>query len=147
MTQPALDPGDAPFGTTSIPTGWDRPLTQAEADAANVLYPVPPYGASYEPPGPPVPPPFVPNSVFVKVDNIVSAGATTTGTCSRPDLMHENLIFVLWPIAGVLGIVDDVGARPVRVLTVDGANITFNFDSGGLDVTGLVLLGVVYTGD
>jgi len=40
-------PADAPFGITAVPTGWSRLMTQEEADAANTLYPVPPYGATY----------------------------------------------------------------------------------------------------
>lgn len=148
MTQSLLYPGDAPFNTTTIPTGRTEPLTQAEADAANVLYPVPPYGPTYFPPGPPVPPPFVPRSQFVLLSNIVSDGITTKAEVSPEDfaVLPLDTIFPFWPIMGVLGIVDDVGVRPARVIARNGNVITLNYDSSGLNVTGLVLLGVVYTG-
>ena len=147
-TEPPVNPNDAPFDTTAIPRGWDRPMTQAEADAANALYPVPPYGQTYFPPVPEPPP--AAQGQFVKIDQVQSSGEFTLGVVSTQegfDLMHEDLIFVLWPIAGVLGIVDDVGARPVRVIQTNppSRGIAFNFDSSGLDVTGLVLLGFVYT--
>ena len=147
--EPPLSPSDAPFVVDTIPPGWDRPITAAEADAANALYPVPPYGQPL--PIPPDPEPPVAQGQFVKIDQVQSSGEFTLGVVSSQagfDLMHEDLIFVLWPIAGVLGIVDDVGARPVRVIQTNppSRGITFNFDSSGLDVTGLVLLGFVYTG-
>ena len=45
-------PEDAPFDTTSIPRGWNRKMTQEEADAANEAFPVPPYGNTFFPPKP-----------------------------------------------------------------------------------------------
>lgn len=144
MTVP-LNPGDAPFDTTTIPNGWTRVLTQEEADAANLLYPVPPYGFYYTPPAPPGAGSLV---KFVKLTNITTVGQQTKATVRAEDLasLPQNSIFVLWPLHGVLGIVDDVGARPVRVMQVDGNDITVNFDSSGLDVTGLELIGVAYIG-
>lgn len=146
-----LYPNDAPFSTTVIPRGASRYLTQDEVDAANLLYPVPPYGATYtDPNGPPVPP-VQAAAQFIRLSNIVSQDTITLATVDTAgfELMHTDLIFVLWPIAGVIGIVDDVGARPARVLAIDPPTkqVSFNFDSSGLDVTGLVLLGVVYVGD
>lgn len=148
-TQSILYPGDAPFNTTTIPTGRTEPLTQAEADAANILYPVPPYGPTYFPPGSPNPPPFNPRSQFVLLTGVQSVGITTTAVVSPEDyaVLPLDTIFPFWPVKGILGIVDDVGVRPARVIARDdaGHKITLNYDSSGLDVTGLVLLGVVYT--
>lgn len=147
MTQePPVNPNDAPFSITVTPTGWDRFMTQEEADAANILYPVPPYG-----PAQPVPPPAPPAAAlvhFVLMNNIRSVGAETVANVRPTDLpfLPLDTIFPFWPIAGVLGIVDDVGVRPARVRAVNGNDITLNYDSQGLNITGLVLVGVVYTG-
>ena len=51
-----LYPSDAPFVAGTVPSGWFAPMTQAEADEANALYPVPPYGNTYWPPGTEPPP-------------------------------------------------------------------------------------------
>lgn len=143
-----LNPTDAPFVAGTIPSGWDVAMTIEEADAANLLYPVPPYGATYtDPNGPPVPPVTI-NTHFVVLTDIRSVGAETIAHVRTTDLpfLPVDTIFPFWPIAGVLGIVDDVGVRPARVRAVAGNDITLNYDSGGLDVAGLVLVGVVYTG-
>lgn len=148
MTVP-LNPGDAPFDTTTIPNGWTRVLTQEEADAANLLYPVPPYGFFYTPPGPPV---AGANVKFVILKNAAVAGVGQSQWEARAadmDTYVPNTTFVaFWPIAGVLGIVDDVGVRPARVMAVDVPTnkVTLNYDIAGLDVTGLVVVGVIYTG-
>ena len=39
---------DAPFDTTRIPRGWNRRMTQEEADAANEAFPVPPHAVKNE---------------------------------------------------------------------------------------------------
>jgi len=48
---------DAPFDTTRIPRGWNRRMTQEEADAANEAFPVPPHGNTFHPPKPEEEPP------------------------------------------------------------------------------------------
>lgn len=136
-----LYPSDAPFGTTAIPTGWDRPLTQEEADAANLQYPVPPYGNTYFPPEPPEPPAAA-GLKFVTI-SAIQEGNTTQGTLDPGDaakLVGRDTITV-WPIAGRAGILDDLPARAVR-FSVTGDQIGMNMDTDGLNVTGLKLLGV-----
>lgn len=143
--QPPLSPTDAPFDITTIPTGRTVALTQEEADAANVLYPVPPYGATYTNPNPPPGP--GPNVVFVKMTNVIQ-GLETQANMSNEDMDKIELddIIVIWPIACVVGVADEVGARPVRILTKADEKVTFNWDSTGIDITGMVLVGVNYVG-
>lgn len=146
MSEPALYPGDAPFVADTIPSGWSRPLTTEEADAANVLYPVPPYGSYYnDPNGPPVPP--VGQAVdFLRLNTLVQ-GLSTQANLRNEDMdkVEEGDIIVIWPIhAGIPGVLDDIGTRPVRILTKSDEKITFSFDSTGLDISGVVLVGIKY---
>jgi hypothetical protein len=124
-------------------------MTQEEADAANLLYPVPPYGQTYLDPGnSPYDPPPAPLVKFVKMTNVRSVGTTTVVTVRQQDLavLAPNVIMTMWPIECVFGIADDVGTRPTRVLSLSGQDATLNYDSSGLDLTGMVLIGVVYVG-
>ena len=99
----------------------------------------------YVPGTPPAPPPST-EVTFIHLTDFVN-GVTSKATVTDPEelaLLEVNKIIVVWPETGILGIVDDVGVRPVRILSIDGNEVTFNFDSTGLDTTNLRLLGVVY---
>lgn len=147
--QPPLYPSEAPFVAGTVPAGWDRPLTTEEADAGNVLYPVPPYGSTYFPPGPPTPPIVEPNVVFLKFDTLVS-GLETQANMRNEDMdkIEEGDIIVVWPIhAAIPGVLDDIGTRPVRIVTKHDEKVDFAFDSTGLDLSGVVLVGIKYVGN
>jgi len=144
-TQPTLYPYDAPFSTTVIPRGWDRYMTQEEADAANALYPVPPYGATYDDPNPPPPPLPTQNVDFLRLTQVVNG--TNTGFTMRNEDMGKVAvgdIIVIWPIACVAGVADDVGVRPVRILTKTDEKLTVDYDSTGLDTSNMTLVGIKY---
>jgi hypothetical protein len=149
MTEPALNPSDAPFVAGTIPSGWSVPLTQAKADAANLLYPVPPYGPTYNDPGPPpspYPPPTQSALKFVRLTGIESDGNRSWGSLSPEDeakLVGKDTIAV-WPIAGRPGIFDDLPARAVRITDRETGRIKINVDTDGLNLTDLVLLGILY---
>ena len=139
-----LYPNDAPFVAGVVPTGWDAAMTQAEADEANLLYPVPPYGNTYWDPGN-EPPVDNPELAFVELSSIVSDGNSTEATLRPGDAAklagHDTL--TIWPIAGRAGILDDLPARAVRVQALTGDNIRVNLDTDGLNLTGLKFLGVI----
>ena len=138
-----LYPEDAPFVAGTVPRGWDEPLTAAEADEANLLYPVPPYGFTYTPPTPPEPP--VSDLSFIELSSIVSNGNVTEGTLRPGDAakLDGHDTFTIWPIAGRAGILDDLPARAVRLLSTMGDVIRINLDTDGLNLTGLKFLGVL----
>jgi hypothetical protein len=140
-----LYPQDAPFSTTVIPRGADRFLTQEEVDAANLLYPVPPYGDTYVSPEPPIPP-STQSLKFVRLSNVVSDGQRSWVDLSPEDeakLAGRDTLTV-WPIAGRAGILDDLPARAVRIVNREPGKMRINLDTDGLNLTDLVLLGVLY---
>jgi hypothetical protein len=124
-------------------------MTQAEADAANLLYPVPPYGPTYiDPNGPPEPPVGNPLT-FVVLTNIQSQAQHTFGTLRPGDaekLAGRDTI-VIWPISGRAGVLRDLPARSVRIQGIIGDQMRFNLDTGGLNLTDLSFLGALYVGD
>jgi len=142
-TEPPVNPADAPFNTTTIPTGWDRVMTAEEADAANTLYPVPPYGNTYINPSPP--PIEGANVSFLRLTQVVN-GAETGFTMRNEDMDKVDVgdIIVIWPIICALGVADDVGVRPVRVLTKADEKLTVNYDSTGIDTSNMTLVGIKY---
>jgi hypothetical protein len=143
-----LYPQDAPFSTTVIPRGASRYLTQEEADAANTLWPVPPYGATYFPPGPPEPP-AQSSLKFLRLTGITPDGTNSWADLSPEDeaKLGDKDTITIWPIAGRAGILDDLVARAVRINGRSAGRIKINVDTDGLNLTGLVLLGVVFVGD
>ena len=143
-----LYPQDAPFSTTVIPRGASRFLTQEEVDAANLLWPVPPYGDTYTDPDGPPEPPADPNLEFVRLENLESDGTNTWADLSpegEAKLEGKDTITV-WPILGRAGILDDLPARAVRINGRQTGRIKFNLDTDGLNLTGLVMVGIVYVG-
>jgi hypothetical protein len=140
-----LYPQDAPFSTTVIPRGASRYLTQEEVDAANLLYPVPPYGNTYEPPFPPEPP-LGSSLKFVRLSDIESDGTNSWANLSPEDAtkLEGKDTITVWPIAGRAGVLDDLPARAVRINGHQTDRIKINLDTDGLNITGLVLLGVLY---
>ncbi len=138
-----LNPNDAPFSTLVIPRGMARFLTQEEADAANLLYPVPPYGNTYTP-IPPEPP--VGDFEFVQLSDIAPDGNRSWAYLSPEDegLLVGRDTITIWPIAGRAGILDDIPARAVRITDREPGRVKINLDTDGLNVDGLVLLGVIY---
>jgi len=139
-----LYPNDAPFSTTVIPRGADRFLTQEEVDAANTLYPVPPYGETYVDPNPPPAPPIA-NVSFLRLTSVVN-GVQTGFTMRNEDMdkVEVDDIIVIWPIICHLGVADDIGVRPVRVLTKVDEKLTVNYDSTGIDTADMTLVGIKY---
>jgi hypothetical protein len=137
-----LYPEDAPFVVDVVPRGWDTPMTQAEADEANLLYPVPPYGQTYWDPGNENP--ILSEIKFIHLSDI-EAGNPTVGHLREGDAekLDGKDTITIWPIAGRAGILDDLPARAVRILNRTGNQLTFNLDSDGLNVTGLKFLGIV----
>jgi hypothetical protein len=138
-----LYPQDAPFSTTVIPRGASRYLTQEEVDAANLLWPVPPYGDTYTDPDGPTPPATL-GFKLVRLSNVVADGTNTWVDLSPEDeaiLGNEDTITV-WPTAGRAGVLDDLPARAVRIVGREPGKIKINLDTDGLNVAGLVLLGV-----
>jgi hypothetical protein len=140
-----LYPEDAPFVAGTVPRGWSTLMTAAEADAANLLYPVPPYGFTYEPPTPPEPP-LGSALKFVRLDNVISEGSHTWLSLTPEDEAklagHDTL--TIWPIEGRAGILDELVARAVRITHRDAGRIKVNVDTDGLNLSGLVFLGVLY---
>ena len=144
--EPLPLPSDAPFGITSIPTGWDRVMTQDEADEFNLMFPVPPYGKTFFP-NPPPEPPLGSDLKFVKLSNIDSLDSNVTRAQLRPGdaeklVGHDTI--TLWPLSGRSGIFDDLPARAVHVRSVVGDMVEVGLDTDGLNVAGLTFLGVLY---
>lgn len=144
-----LYPQDAPFSIDVIPRGASRYLTQEEVDAANTLWPVPPYGSTYTDPNGPPTPPAVRDLDFVRLSNFESDGARTWVSLSpehAAKLVGHDTITV-WPILGRAGILDDLPARAVRISNREPGRMKINLDTDGLNVADLVMVGILYIGD
>jgi len=72
---------------------------------------------------------------------------TNTGFTMRnedKDKVAVGDIIVIWPIACVAGVADDVGVRPVRILTKADEKLTVDYDSTGIDTSNMTLVGIKY---
>ena len=141
-----LYPQDAPFSVDVIPRGASRYLTQEEVDAANTLYPVPPYGATYTDPNGPPAPPLGSSLKFVRLDNVIPDGERTWVSLTPEDeaKLNGKDTITIWPIEGRAGVLNDLPARSVRITHKDAGRIKINVETDGLNVDGLVFLGVLY---
>jgi hypothetical protein len=84
----------------------------------------------------------------VRLSNIV-AGNPTVATLRVGDAakLAGKDTFTIWPVSGRAGVLDDLPARAVRIVSLMGDEIAVNVDTDGINVTGLAFLGVVYAGD
>ena len=134
-------PPDNPNRAGVIGSGNDFVAKFAAAPATDVLS----EAGAYVPQAAPL----APLVQFVILSNPRVSGSNSlwdVRPVDTPILVPNTTFVTFWPIAGILGIVDDVGVRPARVLSVVGDTVELNYDIAGLDVTGLKCVGVVYVG-